>query len=153
MKKFNLNNINIQELSLNDIDTILTIQKELNLHILSKESIKKEFNNLNFKYFIAKYENIIVGFFSFSLVTDIEIESIAVKKEFQNMGIGNLLLNYIFNFAKSNNVENIFLEVRTSNFPAISLYLKNGFEKLSIRKNYYSDTNENAIILKKTITT
>ena len=153
MKKINLNKINIQELTLDDIDTILNIQKELNIHILSKESIKKEFNNLNFKYFIAKYENIIVGFFSFSLVTDIEIESIAVKKEFQNMGIGNLLLNYIFNFAKSNNVENIFLEVRTSNFPAISLYLKNGFEKLSIRKNYYSDTNEDAIILKKTIAT
>lgn len=151
MKKLNLNEVKIQEFTLGDINTILDIQKELNIHILSKENIKRDFNNLNFKYFIAKYENVIVGFFSFSLVTDIEIESIVVKKAFQRMGIGNLLLNYIFDFAKSNKVGNIFLEVRISNFPAISLYIKNGFEKLNIRKNYYSDTNEDAIILKKTI--
>ena len=153
MKEFNLNKIIISNLTLDDIDDILNIEKELNIHILSKENIKKDLDSSHYNYFIAKYKNSIVGYSSFSFVTDIEIESIVVKKDFQKLGIGNLLLNCIFNFAKTNNIENIFLEVRISNFPAISLYKKNGFEKLDIRKNYYSDTKEDAIILRKIITT
>lgn len=151
MKKIDLNLIKIQDLTLKDIKNILNIQSELNIHILSKNNILKDLKNSHFKYFIAKYEENIIGYISISYVTDIEIESIVTKKDYQRLGIGNLLLNYIFDFAKSNNIENIFLEVRSSNIPALNLYLKNGFKKINIRKKYYTDTNEDAIILKKII--
>ena len=42
----------------------------------------------------------------------------------------------------------IFLEVRESNQVAINFYKKNKFKEISVRKNYYSEPNENAIIMK-----
>ena len=149
MKKIDLNLIKIQELALEYINDILDIENELNIHILSKENILKDLENSHFKYFIAKYEDYIVGYTSISYIEDLEIESIAIRKDYQRFGIGNLLLNYIFEFSKLNSVKDIFLEVRSSNSPALNLYLKNGFKKVNIRKNYYNDTNEDAIILKK----
>jgi len=41
----------------------------------------------------------------------------------------------------------VFLEVRENNFSAISLYKKIGFKEINIRKNYYKDTGENALIM------
>lgn len=152
MKKIDLNLLKIHELKTEDINSILNIQKELDIQILSKQNILKDLTNSHFKYFVIKYNNNIVGYTSISYVSDIEIESIVIKKDFQRLGIGNFLLNYIFDFAKLNNIQNIFLEVRNSNIAAINLYMKNGFKKINIRKNYYTDTNEDAIILKKNIT-
>lgn len=149
MKRIDLNLIKIHELQISNINDILDIEQELNIHILSKENILKDLKNQHFKYFIAKYEDVVIGYTSISYIEDIEIESIVVKKDFQRLGIGNLLLNHIFCFAKLNNIQNIFLEVRSSNTPAINLYLKKGFKRINIRKNYYTDTNEDAIILKK----
>lgn len=151
MEKFSIDKIQISAFDLEDIDDILNIQEELNIHIFSKGNILNDIKSPSFKYFIAKYNNEIVGYISFSCVLEIEIEAIVVKKEFQRLGIGTSLLKFIFDFAKQNNVKNIFLEVRNSNTPAINLYNKLGFYKINIRKNYYTDTNEDALILRKII--
>lgn len=152
MEKININNLDIISLNLENIDDILKLEKNLNIHIQSKDNIIKDLNNSKFKYFLVKYMDEIIAYSSISYTFDIEIEAIVVKKDFQRIGIATLLLNNIFEFAKSNNISNIFLEVRNSNFPAQELYLKNGFNQISIRKNYYYDNNENALVLKKTLT-
>lgn len=149
MDKFNLENVEITGLSLENIDDILNIEKELSIHILSKENILNDLKNLNFNYFIAKYKNELIAYASISYVDDIEIESIVVKKDFQRKKVATLLINEIFKFAKKNNIQNIFLEVRKSNIPAQNLYNKNGFLLISTRKNYYPDNNEDALIFKK----
>lgn len=70
-----------------------------------------------------------------------EILAIATIEEYRNKGIAQKLLNKI-------KIKNIFLEVRESNQTAINFYKKNKFKEISIRKNYYSKPNENAIIMK-----
>ena len=70
-----------------------------------------------------------------------EILVIATVKEYRNKGIAQELLDKI-------KTKDIFLEVRESNQIAISFYKKNDFKEISIRKNYYSKPNENAIIMK-----
>ncbi len=149
MEKININKTKISELSNEDIQDILNIQKEQKIYISSKENILNDLEHTNFKYFTLKYENRIIGYISFSHVIDIEIEAIVIKKDFQRLGLGTLLLNFVFEFAKTNNIENIFLEVRVSNTPARKLYDKCGFKEINIRKNYYKDNNEDAIILIK----
>ena len=99
---------------------------------------------------MAVYDKEIIGYISFSYIFDIEIESVLVKSSYQRQGIGTLLLNYIFKFAKENKINNVFLEVRKSNIGAISLYRKLGFSNISIRKKYYENA-EDALILKKEI--
>ena len=70
-----------------------------------------------------------------------EILSIATIKEYRSKGIAQELLDKI-------KTKDIFLEVRESNQVAISFYKKNKFKEISVRKNYYSEPNENAIIMK-----
>ena len=70
-----------------------------------------------------------------------EILAIATVEEYRNKGIAQKLLDKI-------KIKDIFLEVRESNKIAINFYKKNKFNQISIRKNYYSEPNENAIIMK-----
>ena len=70
-----------------------------------------------------------------------EILAIATVEEYRNKGIAQKLLNKI-------KTKDIFLEVRESNQVAINFYKKNKFKEISIRKNYYSEPTENAIIMK-----
>lgn len=150
MQRINLNEIKILPLDVKNVDDVISIQNNLNIHILSKENILNDINNSNFKCIVAVYDKEIIGYISFSCIFDIEIESVLVKSSYQRQGIGTLLLNYIFKFAKENKISNVFLEVRKSNIGAISLYRKLGFSNISIRKKYY-ENSEDALILKKEI--
>lgn len=150
MQRINLNEIKILPLDVKNVDDVISIQNNLNIHILSKENILNDINNSNFKCIVAVYDKEIIGYISFSCIFDIEIESVLVKSSYQRQGIGTLLLNYIFKFAKENKISNVFLEVRKSNIGAISLYRKLGFSNISIRKKYYENA-EDALILKKEI--
>ena len=150
MQRINLNEIKILPLDVKNVDDVIDIQNNLNIHILSKENILNDLNNSNFKCLMAIYKGEIIGYISFSYIFDIEIEAIVVKSSYQRQGLGSILLDYIFNFACNNKINNIFLEVRKSNFAAISLYKKFGFKEISVRKNYYKN-NEDALILKKLV--
>ena len=150
MQEINLNQVKILPLDVKNVDDVISIQNNLNIHILSKENILNDINNSNFKCIVAVYDKEIIGYISFSCIFDIEIESVLVKSSYQRQGIGTLLLNYIFKFAKENKINNVFLEVRKSNIGAISLYRKLGFSNISIRKKYYENA-EDALILKKEI--
>lgn len=150
MQEINLNQVKILPLDVKNVDDVISIQNNLNIHILSKENILNDINNSNFKCIVAVYEKEIIGYISFSYIFDIEIESVLVKSSYQRQGIGTLLLNHIFKFAKENKINNVFLEVRKSNIGAISLYRKLGFSNISIRKKYYENA-EDALILKKEI--
>lgn len=150
MQEINLNQVKILPLDVKNVDDVISIQNNLNIHILSKENILNDINNSNFKCIVAVYDKEIIGYISFSCIFDIEIESVLVKSSYQRQGIGTLLLNYIFKFAKENKISNVFLEVRKSNICAISLYRKLGFSNISIRKKYYENA-EDALILKKEI--
>lgn len=77
-----------------------------------------------------------------------DITSVAVDGNFRRMGLAQKLIAE-FEKILPENTENIFLEVRESNAPAINLYTKCGFEKLSLRKNFYSNPRENAVVMVK----
>lgn len=81
-----------------------------------------------------------------------DITNVAVAPEYRRRGLAQKLIAE-FEILLPGDSEEIFLEVRESNFPAIALYEKCGFEKISVRKNFYSSPRENAVIMKKNINT
>ena len=91
---------------------------------------------------IAGYIGMYVSF------DEASITNVAVSPEFRKNGCGAALVSAAKEAAKEAGAEMIFLEVRVSNEPAISLYRKNGFENLGIRKNFYEHPVEDAIIMK-----
>ena len=77
--------------------------------------------------------------------------NIGIKEKFRKKGLGQELLEQIVHASKSMGCKKIFLEVRVSNNAAIELYYKTGFNKVSIRKNYYRlpDGREDALVMSK----
>lgn len=80
-----------------------------------------------------------------------EILNVAVATEARRKGIGNLLIGHALENAGLSGCEAVFLEVRESNNGARSLYEKNGFTQISVRKNYYSNPKEDAIIMTRVL--
>lgn len=101
---------------------------------------------------VAKTNDIIIGYISVSMAADeADITNIAVDSRYRRNGIADKLLQCTFEYASNEGINKIFLEVRQSNLPAIALYEKNDFITLGIRKNYYSNPKEDAIIMQKNI--
>lgn len=147
----NSTNILITKMDKNDVDEILNLQQNNNNNILSKLSILEDLDN-NSIYFIAKCDRTIVGYIAANLLYDhIDILSVLVDNSYKRKHIASTLLSYVITYAKENKITDILLEVRTSNIPAQKLYEKFGFNKISIRKQYYPDNLEDAIIYKLSI--
>lgn len=75
------------------------------------------------------------------------ITNIAVKESCRGQGIGMALAQALIQYAANLGVQYMTLEVRKSNLVAQGMYRKLGFEKLSIRKRYYPDNNEDALLM------
>lgn len=132
------------------IDDLVFIENSCFTHPMSKQNLLESISNEKY-VFIGFIENeMLVGYGSIFIVSDeAYVNNIAVLKGFRNKGIAKTIVNKLIDICKLKNCEFITLEVRESNFPAISLYEKQGFEKITIRKNYYSNPVENAIIMTK----
>ena len=76
-----------------------------------------------------------------------EITNVAVKASHRRKGIGGKLLQKLYEEGAALDTQEYFLEVRESNEAAIGLYLSQGFVKEGIRKNFYENPVENAVIM------
>lgn len=98
---------------------------------------------------IARLSGKIVGYVSFRFVADEgDVVTIAVDTSVQKQGVGTLMMNWLETTAKVRGVNNLFLEVRSDNIPAIAMYLARDFERIDLRKNYY-DTGVDAYVMRK----
>ena len=134
------------------IEQIEEIEKTLEHRILSSNILNDTLKKDNYYYFVATIENVPVGYIAAEYLVDhFDLLSIAVLEKHRRKNIATLLLNELFSICSSLNVHDIFLEVRLSNLSAINFYERVGFEKISCRKNYYTDTNEDALIYLKKV--
>ncbi len=84
------------------------------------------------------------------ILDEIEIITFGVIPIYRRQGLGRRLLQSVINYAKTTSKNNkIFLEVAEDNIPAQSLYKSFGFQKISIRKNYYNSITKikNAVVM------
>ena len=75
------------------------------------------------------------------------IQSLAVAPEFRRRGYGEILLTHIIKLSQNLGLATIFLEVRTSNTAARSLYEKHDFIAVGVRKDYYRHPTEDAVVM------
>lgn len=141
--------INIKKANIGDINEIEQIESSLNNRNLSYKSLKKDLESVNCYYAMAKLNNNVIGYLGVELLVDhADITAVAVHKNHLKKGVATLLLNNVFSICKELNISKIFLEVRVSNTPAINLYKKLGFTKISTRKNYYENLEDADIYVK-----
>ena len=116
----------------------------------SEKSFADELKNKMANYFIARDGERIVGYAGFwEVYGEGDITNVAVDTDYRRQHIGSRLIEEMIRRAKSMNLELLTLEVRRSNIAAQGLYEKYGFEVLGVRKAYYSDNKEDALIMTK----
>jgi len=81
------------------------------------------------------------------MVGEAHIVTVAVRERYRRMGIGERLVIAALELAQDAEQDEATLEVRASNEPAQRLYEKYGFARLGLRKRYYTDNNEDAVIM------
>ncbi len=146
-----LNNINIMRMTSEHINDVMIVE-HLSFKIpWSKNAFAEEVTKNKFaRYFVAGVNGKIIGYAGMWKIFDEgHITNIAVHPEFRGAGVGSLLLEALLSAADDEGILSITLEVRKSNIIAQSLYGKYGFVTEGIRKGYYSDTGEDAVIMWK----
>ena len=136
----------IKKLTSNDInyiEQIFNLEKEIFINSAFNksymETLIKADNSFIYTYII---DDKVCGYLMVLDSIDVyEILAIVTIEKYRNKGIAQELLDKI-------KTKDIFLEVRESNQVAINFYKKNKFKEISVRKNYYSEPTENAIIMK-----
>ncbi len=90
----------------------------------------------------------VIGYVIFwKVFEDVQINNIAVHPDYRRLGIGRTVLEGIIEQLRKEGIKNVTLEVRPSNNAALTLYRKLGFRPLTIRKGYYTNPDEDALVL------
>ncbi len=143
-------NITIRKMEPEDIDRIIEIEEQAyGSHHWSKASFFQELSNeLAWYYSLINSENKLVAYAgTWHILEEAHITNIAVAKDYRHHGYGEALLKHIVDDCYKEKIKYITLEVRVSNTPAINLYTKYGFSSFGLRKKYYQDNNEDAMIM------
>lgn len=138
-----------RQMEIDDIDAVCAIEKASFSIPWTYEAFKNELtNNMLAKYMILEMDGTVAGYVGMWLIIDeAHITNIAISPEHRGKGYGEQLLNELANLAIYMGMRAMTLEVRVSNRVAIQLYTKLGFEEAGIRKGYYSDNGEDALVM------
>ena len=116
----------------------------------SENSIASELNNRLSCWLVAIEDGKVIGYLgSQTVLGETDMMNIAVHPDYRKNGIASNLIGELISTLMEQGSHSLMLEVRESNEPAKSLYLKLGFEVVGVRKNYYRNPKENALILRK----
>ena len=100
--------------------------------------------------FVALKDGKVVAYILGRLIApEAEIYRIAVLPEHRQRGIGYRLLDFAMKTERGRGLETVFLEVRSKNAAAIALYSAYGFEKAGLRRGYYRNPDDDAIVMLK----
>ncbi|MCJ7856521.1 ribosomal protein S18-alanine N-acetyltransferase [Lachnospiraceae bacterium NSJ-143] len=143
--------IDIMPMTVEDIDGVLEVEESCFAIAWTREDFVREMTqNKLAVYFVAKDGERIVGYAGmWHVVTEGQITNVAVMDEYRNRKVGSALMEALIKTAEEREMIGITLEVKISNYPAQKLYSKYGFKPEGFRKNYYKDTNEDAIVMWK----
>lgn len=136
--------------SLSDLDEILAIEVASFTSPWTREMYLAELDNVgvSFCYTARDESGKILGFCSFWRVMDeLHINNLAVAPEHRRRGVATALLGFVLNEAHKLGVRRATLEVRRSNDAARHLYERFGFAAAGVRRAYYSNPVEDAIVL------
>lgn len=143
-----MNKFDIRPLDSSHIDDILEISI-LSFPIpWSRDAFTNELTNKFARYVVAVKDNKVIAYGGIWLIIDEgHITNIAVHPEYRGIGIASAILEAILEICKAELISSVTLEVRRSNAAAQGLYKKYGFIEDGIRKAYYEDNKEDAIIM------
>jgi ribosomal-protein-alanine N-acetyltransferase len=133
-----------------DLDQVAAIEKLSLPSPWSKELFEAELKRPQARYFVAEEGDRIAGYMGYwEAPQEAHIINLAVAPGFRKKGLGVAMLDHVLEFARKTGANLATLEVRESNVAARGLYEKCGFKFVAIRKKYYVDNQEDAVVMIK----
>lgn len=128
-----------------DFDAI----EEIEHQVFSNPWPPEAFSRMLFPWaFTLLYGKEVIGYiFYCGVKEEMVIVNFAVKPDFQGKGLGEYLLTETMRMMNKNGVQRFYLDVRISNYKARRLYEKVGFQEIGIRKQYYNNPDEDALVM------
>ncbi|MBO3462606.1 ribosomal protein S18-alanine N-acetyltransferase [Aetokthonos hydrillicola Thurmond2011] len=142
--------LEIQSLTPENLNSVLELDKACFGGLWTLEAYQRELDSSNsdlIGLFSPVFPSKVLGMGCFwSILDEAHITLLAVHPQYQHQGFGQAVLYSLLRIACDRGLERATLEVRASNFAAISLYQKFGFKIAGRRRRYYKDNDEDAII-------
>lgn len=140
----------IRKMTEQDIDRIMVIEVESFSLPWSKQSYISELKNNFANYLVCDYEGQVAGYGGIWVVfEEAHITNIAIATDYRGTGMGKALMLELENVARTKKAQRILLEVRPTNNTARHMYKGLGYIDTGLRKAYYSDNGEDAILMTK----
>ncbi|MFD1851560.1 ribosomal protein S18-alanine N-acetyltransferase [Oceanobacillus bengalensis] len=139
----------IRKMELVDVEQVLEVERASFATPWTTDVFYQEIiDNAHAHYFVIEIDQKIVGYVGVWLVIDdAQITNIAIAPEYRGHRLGEKLFAFVMQMLNSVGVNRLSLEVRVSNIAAQKLYRKFGLVPGGIRKNYYTDNGEDAIVM------
>jgi [ribosomal protein S18]-alanine N-acetyltransferase len=132
-----------------DLDQILEVEHASFTTPWSREAFYNELYNNKFAvYLVLEKDHVVIGYCGVWIVIDeAHVTNVAILPQYRGRKLGEAILSKLMSIAKEKGARSMTLEVRVTNHVAQSLYRKLGFQNGGIRKNYYSDNQEDALVM------
>jgi len=136
-----------------DVDEISTMERDSFEFPWSKDSFREIVFSQVYKAIVVRTaSNQIMGYTVYYTAADEgHIMNVVASSRYRRLGVANAMLAHIHGNLKKAGIKSVYLELRRSNYPAYRLYKKNGYVYIGIRKSYYADNMEDAVIMKKVL--
>jgi ribosomal-protein-alanine N-acetyltransferase len=140
--------VRLRPLQLADLDQVMKIERASFSSPWSYRFFIEELKAPCAHSILAEVEEGVAGYIVYwTLPREVDVHNVAVDPPYRRRGIGRLLLRTVIEEAGRQGLERVTLEVRKSNQPAQLLYQRLGFTTRGIRKGYYSDNGEDALVM------
>lgn len=143
--------VRISRMQLSDLDEVMEIEKVCYPTPWSRRAFVGELTeNVYAHYIVAHLETTLIGYAGmWVILEEAHVTNVSVHPEYRRIGLGKKLLHELIERARELGAARMTLEVRPSNHVARNLYCQTGFIERGLRKGYYTDTQEDAIIMWK----
>ena len=142
----------IRPMTMEDCEQVAAIEAVSFSMPWSLKAFTETVQKANFRYFVAEDAGEIIGYCGFLFVLDeAEIPNVCVKASARQKGVGKKMMSFLMEEAAKLGLAVLYLEVRESNVAARRLYESLGFIENGIRKNFYEQPTENAVLMSKAL--
>jgi ribosomal-protein-alanine N-acetyltransferase len=144
-----ISSVSFRKMTEPDLHMILEVENQSFATPWTYEAFYNElYNNQFAQYLVAEVDGKIIGYCGLWVIIDeAHITNIALLPQYRGKGLGEALLRNVMQYALEHGAETVTLEVRVSNQIAQNLYRKLGFQNGGIRKSYYTDNYEDALVM------
>ncbi|MGV2942375.1 ribosomal protein S18-alanine N-acetyltransferase [Mesobacillus sp. LC4] len=141
--------ITFRHMTVDDLDEVMEVEVNSFTIPWSREAFFNELTKNQFaQYLIVEVDQKVVGYCGVWIIIDeAHITNIALLPEYRGMKLGEALMAKVMKLGREMGAMRMTLEVRVSNVRAQNLYRKFGFEEGAIRKQYYTDNMEDALVM------